>query len=44
VVVHPLGADVLTQGGLDASRIRAVTGCGEGDLLEFPWQGTERTA
>jgi L-ascorbate metabolism protein UlaG (beta-lactamase superfamily) len=36
VVVHPLGADVLTQGGLDASRIHAVTGRGEGDLLEFP--------
>jgi L-ascorbate metabolism protein UlaG (beta-lactamase superfamily) len=36
VVVHPLGADVLTRGGLDASRIHSVTGRGEGDLLEFP--------
>ncbi len=36
VVVHPLGADVLTQGGLDAARIVAVTGQGHGELLEFP--------
>jgi L-ascorbate metabolism protein UlaG (beta-lactamase superfamily) len=36
VVVHPLGADVLTQGGLDVDRIIDVTGRGEGDVLEFP--------
>ena len=36
VVVHPLGADVLTRGGLDAARIVAVTGLGDGELLEFP--------
>ena len=36
VVVHPLGADVLTRGGLAIDRIIDVTGQGEGDLLEFP--------
>ncbi len=36
VVVHPLGADVLTRGGLDVDRIVAVTGQGDGDVLEFP--------
>jgi L-ascorbate metabolism protein UlaG (beta-lactamase superfamily) len=36
VVVHPLGADVLTRGGLGVDRIIDVTGRGEGDFLEFP--------
>lgn len=36
VVVHPLGADVLTKGGLPVDRIIDVTGRGEGDVLEFP--------
>ena len=36
VVIHPLGADVLTRGGLDTSKIMSVTGRGEGDVLEFP--------
>src|SRR6516164_6173946 len=36
VVVHPLGADVLTRGGLDINRIVDVTGRGEGEVLEFP--------
>ena len=36
VVIHPLGADVLTRGGLDTSKIMSVTGQGEGDVLEFP--------
>jgi len=36
VVVHPLGADVLTTGGLGVNKIIGVTGRGEGDFLEFP--------
>jgi L-ascorbate metabolism protein UlaG (beta-lactamase superfamily) len=36
VVIHPLGADVLTRDGLDTSKIMSVTGQGEGDVLEFP--------
>jgi L-ascorbate metabolism protein UlaG (beta-lactamase superfamily) len=36
VVVHPLGADVLTRGGLEVDRIIDVTGQGEGEFLEFP--------
>jgi L-ascorbate metabolism protein UlaG (beta-lactamase superfamily) len=36
VVVHPLGADVLTRGGLGVDKIIDVTGTGDGDLLEFP--------
>ncbi len=36
VVVHPLGADVLTRGGLGVDRIIDVTGRGEGDVREFP--------
>jgi L-ascorbate metabolism protein UlaG (beta-lactamase superfamily) len=35
VVVHPLGADLLTKGGLAAGRIIDVTGRGDGDHLEF---------
>lgn len=35
VVIHPLGADVLTRDGLDTSKIISVTGRGEGDVLEF---------
>lgn len=36
VVVHPLGADVLTGGGLDVAQILPVTGLGGGDVLELP--------
>jgi L-ascorbate metabolism protein UlaG (beta-lactamase superfamily) len=36
VVIHPLGADVLIRGGLDAAQIMSVTGRGAGDVLEFP--------
>jgi L-ascorbate metabolism protein UlaG (beta-lactamase superfamily) len=36
VVIHPLGADTLTRGGLSADRITAVTGRDGGDVLEFP--------
>jgi L-ascorbate metabolism protein UlaG (beta-lactamase superfamily) len=36
VVIHPLGADVLTRGGVDPAKITSVTGLGEGDVLEFP--------
>ena len=36
VVIHPLGADVLTRGGVDPAKITSVTGRGEGDVLEFP--------
>ena len=36
VVVHPLGADVLTQGGLDVSRIHAVTWSRCGRLPSCP--------
>ena len=36
VVIHPLGADVLTRDGLNPSKIMSVTGRGEGDVLEFP--------
>ena len=36
VVIHPLGADVLTRDGVDPAKIMSVTGRGEGDLLEFP--------
>src|SRR6202012_2002590 len=36
VVIHPLGADTLTRGGLDTGQIMSVTGRGEGDVLEFP--------
>ena len=36
VVVHPLGAEVLTRGGLDVAQILPVTGLGAGDVLEFP--------
>jgi L-ascorbate metabolism protein UlaG (beta-lactamase superfamily) len=36
VVIHPLGADVLTRDGVDPAKIISVTGRGEGDLLEFP--------
>jgi L-ascorbate metabolism protein UlaG (beta-lactamase superfamily) len=32
VAVHPLGADVLTRGGLDVSQILPVTGLGAGDV------------
>jgi L-ascorbate metabolism protein UlaG (beta-lactamase superfamily) len=36
VVIHPLGADVLTRGGVDPAKITSVTGLGEGEVLEFP--------
>jgi L-ascorbate metabolism protein UlaG (beta-lactamase superfamily) len=36
VVIHPLGADALTRGGLGGNKIIEVTGRGEGDFLEFP--------
>ena len=36
VVIHPLGADTLTRGGLDTAQILSVTGRGPGDVLEFP--------
>jgi L-ascorbate metabolism protein UlaG (beta-lactamase superfamily) len=36
VVIHPLGADVLTRDGVDVAQIMSVTGRGQGDVLEFP--------
>ena len=36
VVIHPLGADTLTRGGLDPSKIVSVTGRGPGEVIEFP--------
>lgn len=35
VVVHPLGADVLTRDGISTDQIIDVTGRGEGEVLEF---------
>ncbi len=35
VVVHPLGADVLTRDGIGTDQIIDVTGRGEGEVLEF---------
>src|ERR1700748_3392454 len=36
VVIHPLGADVLTRRGLAAAKSMSVPGRGEGDVREFP--------
>jgi L-ascorbate metabolism protein UlaG (beta-lactamase superfamily) len=35
VVVHPIGADVLTRDGLDHGLIAAVQGRGDGDVLQL---------